>query len=262
MAKRRMFSLDVVDTDAFLDLPASSQSLYFHLGMRADDDGFISSPRRIASTVNASADDLKLLIAKGFIIPFASGVCVVRDWRINNYIQRDRYSPTLYTEEKSQLEASENGRYLPTDTRCIQNVSKMDTQVRLGKDNIISSPSAQSVGKGNDAFFSAFWNAYPRKVGKGAAQKAFSKVKVPLAVLLSALEQQKQSDQWNRDGGQYIPYPATWLNQRRWEDEAPAQSGEEAETVTEWSVLHPEWADQSTWVQGPDGICRPKGVTP
>ena len=67
MAKRRMFSLDIVDTDAFLDLPASSQNLYFHLGMRADDDGFISSPKRIAATVNASADDLKLLVAKGFI---------------------------------------------------------------------------------------------------------------------------------------------------------------------------------------------------
>lgn len=261
MARRRMFSLDVVDTDAFLDLPASSQSLYFHLGMRADDDGFISSPRRIASTVNASADDLKLLIAKGFIIPFASGVCVVRDWKINNYIQRDRYTPTLYSEEKGQLESSKNGRYLPLDTKCIQTVSKTDTQDRLELE-YISSPSAQSAGKGNDASFSAFWDAYPRKVGKGAAQKAFSKAKVPLTVLLSALEQQKQSDQWNRDGGQYIPYPATWLNQRRWEDEAPAQSGEEAETVTEWSVLHPEWADQSTWVQGPDGICRPKGVTP
>ena len=178
MARRRMFSLDVVDTDAFLDLPASSQSLYFHLGMRADDDGFISSPRRIASTVNASADDLKLLIAKGFIIPFASGVCVVRDWKINNYIQRDRYTPTLYSEEKGQLESSKNGRYLPLDTKCIQTVSKADTQVRLDKDNIIPSPTAQSADKGNDASFSTFWNAYPRKAGKGAAQKAFSKVKV------------------------------------------------------------------------------------
>ena len=100
MARRRMFSLDIVDTDAFLDLPASSQSLYFHLGMRADDDGFISSPRRIASAVNASADDLKLLIAKGFIIPFASGVCVVRDWRINNYIQRQIQSDALYRGKK------------------------------------------------------------------------------------------------------------------------------------------------------------------
>lgn len=119
-----MFSLDVVDTDAFLDLPASSQSLYFHLGLRADDDGFISSPRRIASTVNASTDDLKLLIAKGFIIPFASGVCVVRDWKINNYIQRDRYSPTLYAEEKSQLESSKKWKIFAGGykmyTGCIQ----------------------------------------------------------------------------------------------------------------------------------------------
>ena len=262
MARRRMFSLDIVDTDAFLDLPASSQSLYFHLGMRADDDGFISSPRRIASTVNASADDLKLLIAKGFIIPFASGVCVVRDWRINNYIQRDRYTPTLYAEEKSQLESGKNGRYLPLDTKCIQNVSKSDTQVRLGKDNIIPSPTAQSTDKGNDASFSTFWNAYPRKVGKGAAQKAFSKIKVPLTVLLSALEQQKQSDQWKRDGGRYIPYPATWLNQKRWEDEPPAQPEKDMEPAEDWTVTHPEWADQSTWVPGPDGVYRPVGVMP
>lgn len=262
MARRRMFSLDIVDTDAFLDLPASSQSLYFHLGMRADDDGFVSSPKRIASTVNASADDLKILIAKGFIIPFSSGVCVVRDWRINNYIQRDRYSPTLYTEEKSQLEASKNGRYLLADTRCIQNVSKADTQVRLGKDNITPSPTAQSAGKGNDASFSAFWNAYPRKAGKGAAQKAFAKVRVSLDILLSALEAQKRSGQWNRDGGQYIPYPATWLNQRRWEDEPPAQPEKDAGPAEDWSVLHPDWADQSTWVPGPDGIYRPVGVKP
>lgn len=103
MAKRRMFSLDVVDTDSFLDLPASSQSLYFHLGMRADDDGFVSSPKRITAMVGAAGDDLKLLIAKGFVIPFESGVCVIRDWRVNNYIQRDRYTPSIYTEEKQRL---------------------------------------------------------------------------------------------------------------------------------------------------------------
>lgn len=100
MAKRRMFSLDVVDTDSFLDLPASSQSLYFHLGMRADDDGFVSSPKRITAMVGAAGDDLKLLIAKGFVIPFESGVCVIRDWRVNNYIQRDRYTPS-FTPKKS-----------------------------------------------------------------------------------------------------------------------------------------------------------------
>lgn len=103
MARRRMFSLDVVDTDAFLDMSSSAQALYFHLGMRADDDGFVSSPKRITATVGASPDDLKLLAAKGFIIPFESGVCVIRDWKINNYLRPDRYTPTLYQAEKQQL---------------------------------------------------------------------------------------------------------------------------------------------------------------
>lgn len=134
MAKRRMFSLDVVDTDSFLDLPASSQSLYFHLGMRADDDGFVSSPKRITAMVGAAGDDLKLLIAKGFVIPFESGVCVIRDWRVNNYIQRDRYTPSIYTEEKQRLSIAENGRYSHVDTQCIQDVSKSDTQVRIDTD--------------------------------------------------------------------------------------------------------------------------------
>lgn len=134
MAKRRMFSLDVVDTDAFLDLPASSQCLYFHLGMRADDDGFVSSPRRITAMVSASADDLKLLAAKGFVIPLQSGICVIRDWKVNNYIQKDRYTPTIYTEEKQLLLTEGNGRYDYMDAACIHDVSKVDTQVRIGKE--------------------------------------------------------------------------------------------------------------------------------
>lgn len=144
MAKRRMFSLDVVDTDTFLDLPASSQSLYFHLGMRADDDGFVSSPKRITAMVNASGDDLKLLMAKGFVIPFDSGVCVIRDWKVNNYIQSDRYTPTLYMEEKKHLSCKKSGQYDYSDTPCIQNVSSPDTQVRLGKDRKAKSKSVKA----------------------------------------------------------------------------------------------------------------------
>lgn len=139
MAKRRMFSLDVVDTDRFLELPASSQSLYFHLGMRADDDGFVSSPKKITSMVNCSNDDLKLLIAKEFLLPFESGVVVVTDWKVNNYIQKDRYNETQYTDEKRLLDVKDNGKYIlkkAMDTECIQNVHKEDTQVRLGKESI------------------------------------------------------------------------------------------------------------------------------
>lgn len=131
MAQKRMFSLRIIDTDLFLDMPSSTQLLYFHLSLRADDDGFISSPKKITKMVNCSDDDLKLLTAKKFIIPFESGICVIKHWRIHNYIQKDRYSETLYKVEMAQLEDSEGVYSL--DTKCVQDVHEMDTQIRLGK---------------------------------------------------------------------------------------------------------------------------------
>ncbi len=132
-----MFSLDVVDTDAFLDLPSSSQALYFHLGMRADDDGFVSSPKRITSTVGASPDDLRLLAAKGLIIPFESGVCVIRDWKINNYLRSDRYTETLYQNEKRQLESMTNAAGMtlgiPSDTPSVNTGKDSIGKDRIGK---------------------------------------------------------------------------------------------------------------------------------
>lgn len=138
MAQRRMFSLKVIDTDLFLEMPASSQLLYFHLSMRADDDGFIGSPNKIRKMVNCSEDDLKLLTAKQFIIPFESGICVIKHWRIHNYIQNDRYNPTMYLQEKASLSES-NGIYNEQnilEAKCIHDVSNMETQVRLGKDRL------------------------------------------------------------------------------------------------------------------------------
>lgn len=111
MARRRMFDLEIVDTDLFLEMPVSSQNLYFHLGMRADDDGFISNPKKIIRSIGASEDDLKILISKKFIIPFQNGLIVIRHWKINNYIRKDRYSETIYKEEKKQLTEDENGIY-------------------------------------------------------------------------------------------------------------------------------------------------------
>ena len=103
MARRRMFSLDVVDTDRFLDMPSSTQALYFHLGMRADDDGFVASPKRTTAMCGCSADALNLLAAKGFVRPFESGVLVIVDWKKNNLLRPDRYTPTQFQKEKAQL---------------------------------------------------------------------------------------------------------------------------------------------------------------
>ncbi len=112
MANRRMFSLAVTDTDQFLDLPPAAQALYFHLGMHADDDGFIASPKKIARAAGCGEDELALLVERGLILRFESGVVTVRDWRINNTLRNDRYRETLYTREKRELHLDENGRYL------------------------------------------------------------------------------------------------------------------------------------------------------
>jgi len=136
MAERRMFAKTIIDSDAFLDMPMSTQALYFHLSMRADDDGFINNPKRIQRMIGASDDDLKLLIAKSFIIVFESGVVVIKHWKIHNYIQSDRYKPTVYAEEKSLLDVKKNKAYTLNSNECIQNVYITDTQDRLGKDRL------------------------------------------------------------------------------------------------------------------------------
>lgn len=136
MAERRMFAKTIIDSDSFLDMPQSSQLLYFHLSMRADDEGFINNPKSIMRNVGCKDDDLKILATKKFIIPFPTGIVVIKHWWIHNYIQKDRFKETKYIDEKNLLELDENKSYRLQDTQCIQNVSKMDTQVRLGKYSI------------------------------------------------------------------------------------------------------------------------------
>lgn len=128
-----MFSNKVTDTDEFLDMPHSAQCLYFHLSMQADDDGFVSNPKKVKRSVNSSDDDLKILTSKQFVIPFESGVCVIRHWRINNYIRSDRYEETQYQDEKKQLNVAENGMYTTGIPNANQSGVEASPQVRLGK---------------------------------------------------------------------------------------------------------------------------------
>ena len=140
MAERRMFSKTIIDSDAFLEMPLSTQALYFHLSMRADDDGFVNNPKKIQRMIGASEDDLKLLIAKSFLITFDTGIVVIKHWRIHNYIRADRKHDTKYTEELSMLNVKENGAYTtcqPNDCQVVNQLSdKRDTEVRLGKDRL------------------------------------------------------------------------------------------------------------------------------
>lgn len=135
MASRRMFAKTIIDSDLFLDMSLSAQALYFHLSMRADDDGFVNNPKKIQRMLGASDDDLKILLAKRFLIPFESGIVVIKHWKIHNYIKNDRYKETVYRDEKEKIIIKENKEYelQEGELGCIQNGTKMDTQVRLGK---------------------------------------------------------------------------------------------------------------------------------
>lgn len=132
-----MFSPAIVESDAFLDMPVSSQALYFHLGMHADDDGFVN-PKRIMREVGVAEDDLKVLVAKRFVLPFENGVVVIKHWRINNLIRKDWYKETMYLEEKKQLAVKENGSYTEAVnislTTSLTGRQRRLGKVRLGKD--------------------------------------------------------------------------------------------------------------------------------
>lgn len=207
MAQKRMFSLNVVDTDNFLEMPISSRLLYYELGMRADDDGFVDDWKKILLFTGLKQDDMKVLISKSFIIPFESGVIVIRHWRLNNYLQKDRIKPTIYQKELKQLELDNNNVYT-MDTTCIHSIDK----------NRIDKNSIDYIY----AHFEQFWKAYPKKVSKQKCLKWFKSNKPNeqlLKTMLEQLERFKQTKDWQKDNGQFIPYPDTWLRNRRWEDE-------------------------------------------
>ncbi len=172
MAERRMFAKTIVNSDAFTDMPLSAQALYLHIAIEADDWGFVNNPKAIRRSVGASEDDLRLLVAKRFLIAFDNGIVAVKHWWVNNYIQADRRHQTKYQDELSMLFVDENKSYTfadtgnlaaetfsrvskmdtkriqnvsKVDTNCIQPVSKMDTEVRLGKDRLGESSNSSRV---------------------------------------------------------------------------------------------------------------------
>ena len=173
MAERRMMSKKIIDSDAFTEMPLSSQALYFHLLLRADDDGFLNNAKKIMRNVGANQNDYDMLLMKRFIIQFDEGVCVIKHWLIHNYIRSDRYKPTQYIEEKDMLSIKENGAYqliksdndlpegnqttsigIPNDnqkrTTCDTNDTILltrETQVRLGKDRIGIDKDIEGVAK-------------------------------------------------------------------------------------------------------------------
>lgn len=144
MAERRMFSKKVTDSDAFIEMSSAAQALYFHLNQGADDDGFNNQIQIAMLKAHASTDDLKILMAKNFVIRFECGVIVIKHWRMHNTLRKDRYTPTNFQEELRQLGLKDNGSY----TLGCQVVANglPDGCPSIGKDSLVE----DSVGKDNE----------------------------------------------------------------------------------------------------------------
>ena len=156
MANKRMFSIDVTETDTFLEMPLTAQALYFHLAMRGDDDGFVSNPRSIMRVTGCSENDLKTLAESGYIITFRSGVIVISDWKVNNYLRGDRYKPTTFQNELSMLTETANKRYvLESDSQRstvgIPNSNQMETQYSIEKNRVVVDTATTAAGSRIDS---------------------------------------------------------------------------------------------------------------
>ena len=153
MAVKRMFSIDVTETDSFLEMPLTAQALYFHLGMRGDDDGFVSNPRSIMRVTGCSEGDLAMLAEAGYIISFRSGVIVISDWKVNNNLRNDRYKPTTFQSERSMLSETANKRYIlngaPTGNQMDTNGIPSDNQM-TPQPNVTQRNQTQRCSSGND----------------------------------------------------------------------------------------------------------------
>ena len=244
MAKKRMFNSGVLDTDAFLDMPLSAQALYFHLNLRADDDGFIGNPKRITMNIGASLDDLRLLVLKRFVIAFADGVIVIKHWRMHNVIKKDRYTETNYKEDLALLDIKENGAYTIRDGAQLEPIwsangaqmehlssadigrglDKVKDQSKVEVEDKVKDTEIKDFRKSNnkhsfDSEFESVWSKYPKKQGK---QDAFNKARasgISLEEIENGLDQYLFYIEKTGTDTRYIKNGSTWFNQHCWDDD-------------------------------------------
>ena len=227
MAERRMFAKSIVLSDPFLDLPMSARCLYFTLSMFADDDGFINAPKGIMRQAGCSEDDMKLLIAKAFVIPFESGVVVIRHWRINNYLQKDRINPTKCIAEKQELSTDETGAYQKLYTQSVYTQNSIEKS-RVDKDSINNDQNPSDF----DREFERVWYLYPRKEGRKKALEAYVRARkkgTGAEEIESGVRRYLDHIRAERTEKKYVMQGSTYFSGQRWTDKYEEQREEYGE---------------------------------
>lgn len=234
MARKRMFDLEIINQDSFLDLPMESKAIYFLLGMEADDEGFVA-PKKVLRLYGGTEDSLKILIAKNFIIPFSTGVIVITDWKRNNWLDSRRIKNTIYQEEKTQI------TYNPVSEKyefngCLANAKPMLSENSIEEnrleensieensiDNIIIAKANDSVTKSKlESEFELIWSDYPRKQGKANALKSYIKARkkgTTYETIFNGIQNYVKYITIEKIQSQYIKQGSTWFNQECWNDD-------------------------------------------
>ncbi len=230
MASRRMLDKNFILSDQFSALPTSAQCLYVRLLVEADDEGFVSNVRLHQRAVGSKGKPLQRLEEAKLVHIFPSGVVLIMHWHIHNKVRKDTFHPTIHQEEKALVALDKTKIYRQkTPEETVQNRNETVPQDSIGKDRKEKDSIDKQAAEAADASggvceknnFDIFWEAYPKKTDRPATEKQFMKTDVPLETLLTALEAQKKSHQWRASNGIYVPNPATWLKNRRWEDQLP-----------------------------------------
>ena len=238
MANKRMFSKQITTSDAFMEMPVSSQLLYFHLNMEADDDGFVSNPKRTIKIIGANEDDLKVLLTKRFLLAFQSGVVVIKHWLLHNAIRKDMYKETQYLEEKKSLQIKDNLVYTELCNESVTDPLHRLDKIRLEKNNLDKEvpPLNTKVKKAivsrmkikYTEEFEKFWDVCPMQKDKFKAFEAFQSIDPQLyPIITEAMKKQAASGIWTEE--KFTPHPSTWLNQMRWEDKGLVVGGDPME---------------------------------
>lgn len=242
MADKRMFARSIVDTDNFLEMPISARLLYYDLGMRADDDGFVDSPRKIMKVTGATNDDMNILIARKFIIPFDSGIVVIRHWRINNYLRSDRYSETIHLDEKSILAIDNNKQYL-TQNEAISLGIPLGIPLVGAEKKRIEKKRIDNIQNDIDELFESLWKLYIRKEGKSQVSKKSKEEIFKIGYERMAKSIEKYKSQVANTEKKYILMGSTFFNGRYKDYLEEVKEEPQPEVEEERELTDEEWLE-------------------
>ena len=253
MARKRMFDLEIINQDSFLDLPMEAKALYFLLGMNADDEGFVA-PKKVLRLYGGTEDSLKILALKNFIIPFKTGVIVITDWNSNNWLDSRRVNPTIYQEEKHMLTYDATLKKYTLDINAKPMLSENRTEESRTEESRVDNnhqveplmlpiePVKKPISskQNYELEFEKLWELYPNKKGKAKSLTKYilaRKKGTTYEQVLKGINNYVEYIRKNKVSSQYIKHGDTYFNNQCWLDEYKNEEKTKSQNDEQWDLL-------------------------